>query len=602
MTTNNTTPNPLADGRTDEAEQQQNSTADKENQNRATSRGKEEKNKKNSKSTNDYTSNSTNAGFMSSTTAATNTVTAIATSNVTATSANRSSRSDFTSQLNGVNPKTDGWAMELEDSEKHYKRTSVEDEGSNEVLFRLLQAQFKMRKFDDLMKVATSDEKGQKIVETSFTPQQSQVLKIYKVKGEQILNIPSDLTQNVDLQRLLKDARRGKKNINSVMYPADDIPADDIIYNNIFHYACIMGDIRLMEAVVAHGAAIDKPLDLRPIESPSTMVRTNVTALTFACAVMAFEQQQEQQVISTKQERIECVVQLIKVGADCSSQLCLPPPRHTQSLIIKAFREAGFDGKTAYELGIMTKEKEIIGAMNRMKTTDDKIKNAHCRCGSRLPWLECHAGSREEIHDHYHIGGTNSGSDNERVIFRLSPAANCPCNKNTGTTKTYFMCCWKETVNPTYLDDKTFDHIIPKLCLNDTSAQKSVLENYSYRVKERLSGLPLRNLSPSDFVEELKRCFPDDPDTAKKLRQEIIVCRSGRRSVIYDSWDMEIYYGIMKRIPNSFEWIDLHWDIPSRELRARADEWNSALEKYCDDVGVTGRRRRTTPYRGYSHS
>ena len=234
---------------------------------------------------------------------------------------------------------------------------------------------------------------------------------------------------------------------------------------------------------------------------------------------------------------------------------------------------------------MMSKNKRIIDAMNRMKSRDDKIKHAHCRCGSRLPWKECHAGSREEIHAHYHIGGANSTSDSERVMFRVSPTSNCPCNNNTGTTKMYFKCCWKETVNPTYLDDTTFEHINPKLCLNDMSAQMSVIENYSYRSKTwvsiRFKGICL----PSNTLAQY---FRRDPDTAKNLRQERIVRRSGRRSVVYDSWDMEIYSEIMERVPNCFDWIDLHWDIPYTELLTRVDEWNSALAKYCDDMGLLG--------------
>ena len=57
-------------------------------------------------------------------------------------------------------------------------------------------------------------------------------------------------------------------------------------------------------------------------------------------------------------------------------------------------------------------------------------------------------------------------------------------------------------------------------------------------------------------------------------------------------WDHEVVSGTFERIPDSFLWFDLHWAIDKAKLLTRVKEWNDALEQYCDDVGLTGARRK----------
>jgi hypothetical protein len=38
-------------------------------------------------------------------------------------------------------------------------------------------------------------------------------------------------------------------------------------------------------------------------------------------------------------------------------------------------------------------------------------------------------------------------------------------------------------------------------------------------------------------------------------------------------------------------WNDLHWQLDKVELLQRTKDWNEALEKYCDDMGLTGAER-----------
>ena len=70
-------------------------------------------------------------------------------------------------------------------------------------------------------------------------------------------------------------------------------------------------------------------------------------------------------------------------------------------------------------------------------------------------------------------------------------------------------------------------------------------------------------------------------------------------------YDAEVYAGTMEQMDAAlaFDWIDVHWSIPKPELLKRVDEWNEALGRYCDGVGLRGaereavvERNRASPY------
>jgi hypothetical protein len=65
---------------------------------------------------------------------------------------------------------------------------------------------------------------------------------------------------------------------------------------------------------------------------------------------------------------------------------------------------------------------------------------------------------------------------------------------------------------------------------------------------------------------------------------------NGRRCGAKD-WDPMVYAGVVDRIVDCFIWNDLHWQLTKVELLQRTKEWNEALEKYCDDTGLTGAER-----------
>lgn len=57
------------------------------------------------------------------------------------------------------------------------------------------------------------------------------------------------------------------------------------------------------------------------------------------------------------------------------------------------------------------------------------------------------------------------------------------------------------------------------------------------------------------------------------------------------TWDPGIYCGVMEHLTDHFQWNDVHWNIPKPELLIRVDEWNEALESYCNTAGLVGAER-----------
>jgi hypothetical protein len=56
---------------------------------------------------------------------------------------------------------------------------------------------------------------------------------------------------------------------------------------------------------------------------------------------------------------------------------------------VRTYRIFKLDGMTAQELAIMSRQQELINAMEVMQKTEN-IHLTQCRCGSRLPWNQCH--------------------------------------------------------------------------------------------------------------------------------------------------------------------------------------------------------------------
>jgi hypothetical protein len=117
--------------------------------------------------------------------------------------------------------------------------------------------------------------------------------------------------------------------------------------------AAVIGDIRLMEALVAHGAGIDKPVPVgRFPGEPLRWAPTNATPLLVVCVDIAAHDAENTEYDGNPTEEFlrmlgnevdkatECAMQLVRLGADLTRTLNLgkSPNREEAS----AYRAAGF--------------------------------------------------------------------------------------------------------------------------------------------------------------------------------------------------------------------------------------------------------------------
>ena len=143
---------------------------------------------------------------------------------------------------------------------------------------------------------------------------------------------------------------------------------------------------------------------------------------------------------------VECAILLVKLGADFHRKLILDPPSQVCGRGVQVqstFHLARFDGKMAQQLAQMAQHPELVKAMEELQSKEKVIALVYCRCGSRLPWKECHAGNSIGESPIYEEKGG-------RLLWRFSPSARCMCGL---TKKTHYKCCWKESCTPVYLDD-----------------------------------------------------------------------------------------------------------------------------------------------------
>jgi hypothetical protein len=365
---------------------------------------------------------------------------------------------------------------------------------------------------------------------------------------------------------------------------------------NILHYAAYQGDIRLLEKAIALGAAIDCPVD-EPKEECAQQgeeAPRGATALLLACASLAMYSmmpREHRRMIFQEQPRIadmirgnlECAVQLVKLGANCSAVYRLGNCGGTLFALMKAF---GIDNKNAYQLANIAKKLELTRTMEIFKSADDKIRLVHCRCGSRLPWRECHASPTLAPEPHYYYLDNTGEQGGEKVLsWRFSPLGDCPCGNNKNKYKRYFKCCWEDTIR--YQKDSTgqlYQHTSVRI---DASVRiDECIELHFQQLQESMLGEgPNDSIFPPITKEEiLSECMKMTPERMMKL------CDPDGISVLC-GWDIEVYVGVMERIENWFEWNDLHWALPKSELIQRTKEWNHALLQYCNDLNLIGIER-----------
>jgi len=274
---------------------------------------------------------------------------------------------------------------------------------------------------------------------------------------------------------------------------------------------------------------------------------------------------------------LACAIQLVCLGADCEAKLIIPESFH--GAIATTWRRLGINNKTAQELAILSGKKKLVDVMETFHDRNRMIELVHCRCGSRLPWKDCHLGQlpRETV-----TKRTDRGSQN----FRYSPLAPCFCRK---TKKSHFLCCW-ESSSPRYLNDKTAELYGADVLISSTGMW--------FEIKEAIHKAADRD----DRVLELKRVHGDDAglinyDRNRKSVVHAIADKiriSGLGGLIEASgckvreMDPKVYADIFENLDTIFYWRDDHWMIDKSILISRRKEWNKALEQYCSENEIYG--------------
>jgi hypothetical protein len=350
-----------------------------------------------------------------------------------------------------------------------------------------------------------------------------------------------------------------------------------------------------MEEVVGLGAALDCPVSDRDAPgAPHLPAPPGSTALLLACAMLAmgrtnpnYRRRMTTEVLDDLDLTCECAIQLVHLGANCQVKLQIPAAQRRKAAAqrrkapvhpddrVAAFRTHNFGGKTAQELARISCRKELIHAIELMQK-EESIDLTQCRCGSRLPLSQCHGAPVAGQSDLY------IKADNGRLDWRYSPKATCPCRL---TNMEHYKCCWFTSTLFYKNDSQGFIVKVVK-ALPGRRTTEVLRELQHTRIYEIMDNI-FTNISQVTTLEELRTA---QIDLIRSEGLEVLDDFNGRRCGVKD-WDPMVYAGVVDRIDDCFTWFDLHWRLPKAELLQRTKEWNEALAKYCDDMGLTGAER-----------
>ena len=496
----------------------------------------------------------------------------------------------------------DGWVEELREAEAQAK---ADTSTSAEPHLRVARAARKLRLWKQCKSAA---ETGLSI--SPEGPLRAQLIECQKQAVE-------ELSINSKIDRQYEEIRNAIKDGSA--QSVDIIPSSNPTFNNlnILQAAVLQGDVWVFEDAVALGAAIDYPVLAKSINDPSlseTIIPAprGATALVLCCATLAlYGKVDNTQTLPGDLKRIlddslECAILLVKLGANCQKKLNFPgnhrrqPAHPSQDLgVLSVYRRLGLNGKTARQMAQLSKKENLIKVMAEFENKEKKIESTICRCGSRLPWKQCHIGKR--------IGESPIFMEDEgKLMWRYSPLAPCFCDQKP--KKIHFKCCWIETSRPRYQDDDT-GRLKGTMHISTADmppgARSEIARMLKVR-KEESGGNPKAPV----FVERDAYGVPTgrgmDPKTLRD--QQVASIRSGGSSILRQmvcsryggvrdrvaDMDPDVYAGCFERIDNGFFWTDVHWDLEKAELLIRVKEWNEALNKFCDDRGLTGSERKST--------
>lgn len=354
------------------------------------------------------------------------------------------------------------------------------------------------------------------------------------------------------------------------------------LYSNLnpLQVAASMGDIQLLERLVSLGAALDyasDALDDSMCRTPETVKKPiGGTALLLAVISACFSRKrlsnddEADQLRELYEGQVECAIQLVRLGASVNARLQLPAGSDAKADVYEMIQEEQWVGKSVRDLAQEMGSEFLVQTIELFDAGEGTISLVNCRCGSRLPWKKCHAGKGG---DYFH----NKSDDSEKILWRYSPLAKCPCGNSN---KSYFKCCWEETTfREHYKDDETAGFKVDVRGTMVVDGRVYTMEKYRDLMK---------NVVVDDAQKQICDFFRKG---GQQSFQEISHTLHPKSKL--GSWDPLVYAGVIEQmhIDEFFEWKDVHWNIPKRELLKRVDEWNGALKKFCDKEGLTGSER-----------
>jgi MYND finger len=338
-----------------------------------------------------------------------------------------------------------------------------------------------------------------------------------------------------------------------------------------------------LETMVALGAAIDLPF-LHGRAGVPIVAPADATALVMACATIATAEADHPvlemsrrscaRIPGVKEQidgTVECALQLVRLGADPLRRLNVGNASESPASML--LRHVGFDGKTALELAQMAKRPELVELMERhvRYSPEERANLVHCRCGSRLPWKECHStGIGQPAH---YRNDPEFG-----VVYRVSPLAKCPCGMSA---KRHYDCCWRDTSMPVYLVDESGGSL-----RMEAIPQQSV----KFQLLQMMRGLPQSQHIPDDWSQKDFFSHAVALLRAKPTMLSMMFSLVSPKTQM-GTWDNEVYAGCLERLEKPFFWKDVHWILDEAELLHLSAQWNRALQQYCDDVGLQGDKR-----------
>jgi hypothetical protein len=472
----------------------------------------------------------------------------------------------------------DGWVNEYEVAKSQVKK----DKKSASKQLRVARAATKLRLWEKACKAARRG------LEQNPTDEERKQLKICHAIAEQEeeRKKKSFVKDRQYLEEIRPRICQGNLNVDTLLIFFEGSGYTNL---NVLQTAALQGDLPFLEDLVALGCAIDFP-GLKdhadgetprpaPIGATALVLLCANLALYFCSGIMPSSDIAKSRTLLDGQ--LECAIRLVKLGANFNRKLEIPTGttgNQDMDMLNKVYREFGLGGKSVRQLATIIKKKKLIEAIEEMSDEERAVELVQCRCGSRLPWLQCHAGRRDGESPHYQMS-----SDKSRRIYRYSPLAPCPCKL---TSKTHYSCCWNSAM-PTYQDDTT----------GELSKTQSVSAN-APGGKDAIAAL-LRRQRTIDAGESVLGGLSSEEFSKLSASAIRTMGQPGLRAMAamkdpkctIGEWDPDVYAGCMERIDDPFFWTNVHWALDKSEILLRVKEWNAALEKYCDDVGLTGDER-----------